>query len=245
MILFTTILLFCVYSQTVFAQPSKENVVSNFMNTLITKGKEEAMEYVSSDVKIPEIRENTRISGVSGLPSPKENVRVSVAYFDDGENEPERIAFIWEITSRENKITDIRVVYDGSNPFMNELNILKEFRKKYDENILGLSNFPFEITHVEGEIKGQEVTVNYKSSDSNGVVHMNVVSKENELEHPKGKSTRLYYLKNGTKAFCTRDASNNYKLVYQYDGLQYTLVIDGINTHPNDLIYVANSMFLN
>ena len=45
-----------------------------------------------------------------------ENVMVSVAYFDNGKGSEGRIAFIWEITIIKNKITDIRVVYDGSEP---------------------------------------------------------------------------------------------------------------------------------
>ncbi len=82
----------------------------------IKKDEGQARTFLNSNVVIPEIREETPINNVMGLPSPKENVMVSIAYFDDGKGFQGRIALIWEITIVKNKITDIRVVYDGSEP---------------------------------------------------------------------------------------------------------------------------------
>lgn len=244
LIILTTIGLLSTCVQTAIAKPFNDDVVSSFIRTLVTKGEEEARSYVDSDVDIPEIRENTPIRGVSGLPSPKGNVRVSVAYFDDGKNAPDRMAFIWEVTYKKNKITDIRVVYDGSNPFMNELNIIKAYKKKFSKNILGLSSFPFDITHVDGEIKGEVANIQYKNNEKNGIINLKVEPKDKELDMYKDVGSKLYFLKNGEKALCLRDSSHNYKLIFQYDELQYTIDIEGIVTQPNDLIYVANSMFL-
>lgn len=98
-------------------------LVRDFIIALTKNDEELARTYLSLNVKIPEIREDTPIRSFSGLPSPKENVVVSVAYFDDKEKS-KRIAFIWEIAFSKDKITDINVVYDGSNPFMNESNII-------------------------------------------------------------------------------------------------------------------------
>ena len=93
---------------------------------MVKKDEKLARTYLSSNVKIPEIGEETPINRILGFPSPKENVRVSIAYFYDGDNMPERIAFIWEITFNKDKITDIRVVNDSSNPFISESNVIKE-----------------------------------------------------------------------------------------------------------------------
>ena len=94
----------------------------------------------------------TPIRRFLGLPSPNENVRVSIAYFYDGDNEPERIAFIWEITSNREKITDIRVVYDGSNPFIDELKAINEYEAKNRTIVLAPSKFPFDITHIDADV---------------------------------------------------------------------------------------------
>ena len=82
----------------------------------IKKDEGQARTFLNSNVIIPEIVEKTPINSVMGVPSPKENVMVSIAYFDSGEGSRGRIAFIWEIAIIKNKITDIRVVYDGSEP---------------------------------------------------------------------------------------------------------------------------------
>ena len=82
----------------------------------IKKDEGQARSFLNSNVIIPEIVEKTPINRVTGVPSPKENVMVSIAYFDNGEGSQGRIAFIWEIAIIKNKITDIRVVYDGSEP---------------------------------------------------------------------------------------------------------------------------------
>ena len=53
--------------QSVMAKPLSDDVVSNLMYALVKKDEKLARSYVSSEVKIPEIRENTPITGFSGL----------------------------------------------------------------------------------------------------------------------------------------------------------------------------------
>lgn len=116
--IFIAFTLVLILSQPVMATHDIIKIGSEFVITsLIKKDEEHARTYLTSNVVIPEIREDTPINRVTGLPSPNENVSVTMAYFDDGEGMQERIAFIWEITFVEDKVTDIRVVYDGSNPF--------------------------------------------------------------------------------------------------------------------------------
>ncbi|QDP41495.1 hypothetical protein [Radiobacillus deserti] len=231
-------------SQIVSATPYKSDVVSNFIHALITKGEDKAEQFLSSDVEIPEIRENTRIKEILGLPTSKDNVHVSVAYIDDGEDEPKRIAFIWEIMSTKDKITNIKVVYDGSNPFMNESNIIQEYRKKHGKKILGIAEFPIDVTHIDGEMVGDKVTINYRSTKHNAAVQLEVVPEEKELESLKEKNTKIYYLKNGTKALLAKDSSSNPTLVFLHGEMRYTISMVGKKFYANDFIFVANSMFI-
>lgn len=89
---------------------------SQFVLAVTKKKEDQAKTHLASNVVIPEVKEDTPINQITGLPSPEGNVVVAVAYFSDGENISGRIAFIWEMIFTEEKITDIRVIYDGSSP---------------------------------------------------------------------------------------------------------------------------------
>ncbi|MGE7694986.1 hypothetical protein ACQKNC_12880 [Lysinibacillus sp. NPDC094177] len=205
------------------------------------KEEEQLKTYISSNVTIPEIREETPISGFSGLPSPKENVRVALAYFNDGENMPERIAFIWEITFNQEKVTDIRVVYDGYNPFMNESKIIKEYMKKYIVNILTVSQFPFDITHVKGSINNDILLIRYQNVNSQGLLQVRVEPDEENLKAAEGEN--IYTLKNGIKALYQPNVN---QLIFVHDSLKYSIsIVSEIteNFTVQDLLEIANSMF--
>ncbi|WP_458413263.1 hypothetical protein ACNQFZ_21220 [Schinkia sp. CFF1] len=246
LITFITIGLLSFSSQTVIANPLKDDVFRNFMQTLLTKGEEKAEKYVASDVNIPEIRENTPIRRFAGLPSPKENVRVSIAYFDDGENEPERIAFIWEVTSTKDKITDICVVFDGSNPMMNELKVVKEYDDKFRKRILVPSSFPFDITHVDGYVDKDILMLRYRNKELNGTLQIKVVPKDNvDIERFKGKNDRYYTLKDGTTAIYQPNYHPAYRIIFNKNEFRYYIGINKStkkNMIVDDLIKVANSM---
>jgi hypothetical protein len=121
-ILFSSFLLFFNVQHVLAVQPKKD-VISNFTMALFQEDNMLARSYLDKDVHLPKIRENTKITGISGLPSPKENVKVIIAYFKAENGNPNRIGFIWEVTYTKDKITNIRVVYDGSNPLMNEYSL--------------------------------------------------------------------------------------------------------------------------
>ncbi|KOS62794.1 hypothetical protein FJQ98_06885 [Lysinibacillus agricola] len=225
--------------QHVKAGPYGNDVVSNFTMALMKKDEKQARTYLSSNVKLPEIREETPIRRVSGLPSLKANVRVSLAYFDDGEDMPERIAFIWEITSNQEKITDIRVIYDGSNPFMNESKMIKEYSNKHKANILTASKFPFDITHVEGNINKDTLLIRYRNVKLHGLLQVKIEPGEEDLEAAKGEN--IYTLKNGIKALYLRN-----ELIFLHDSLKYSIRIESEIPQDftvYDLLEIANSMF--
>lgn len=249
LLILTTIGILSYCSQTVVATPIKNDVVRNFMQTLITIGEDRAKKYVASDVNIPEIREDTPIKRFADLPSPKENVKVSIAYFDDGEKEPERIAFIWEVTSIKDKITNIRVVYDGSNPMMNELKVVKEYEHRFHKRILVPSAFPFDITHVDGYVDNDILMLRYRNKELKGTLQMKVVPKDNiELERLKGKGDSYYTLNDGTKIIYQPHFHPAQRIIFNKNDFRYYI---GINKSTNkditvdELIKVANSMLLN
>jgi len=234
--------------QSVMAKSFSNDVVSNLMYAVVKKDEKLARSYVSSEVKIPEIREDTPIKRFSGLPSPEENVRVSIAYFYDGENNPERIAFIWEISTNKEKITDIRVVYDGSNPFMNESKAIKEYEAKNKTNILTPSAFPFDITHIDGYVDKDILMLSYRNADLGGLLQIKVVPHDADLEILKGENAEFYSLKNGTNALYQSNSPPADQLVFQNGNSRYSIGI-GYSTKQNvtvnDLLKIANSMFLN
>ena len=155
--------------------------------------------HVSSKAEIPEIRENTPILKFSGLPSPENNVMVSIAYFH-AENNSERIAFIWEVTSDKEKITNIRVVYDGSNPFINESKARMEYEAKNKTNVLYPSKFPFDITHINGDVDKDVLMLRYRNADLGGLLQIKVDPHNADLNTLEDINDEFYSLKNGTNA---------------------------------------------
>lgn len=234
--------------QSVKAKPLSDDVVSNLMYALVKKDEKLARSYVSSEVKIPEIRENTPIAGFSGLPSPKKNVMVSIAYFYAEENNPERIAFIWEVRSNKEKITNIRVVYDGSNPFMNESKARMEYQAKNKTNILYPSKFPFDITHIDGYVDKDVLMLRYRNADLEGLLQIKVVPHNAYLGTLKGENDEFYSLKNGTNALYQPNFPAASQLVFQNGNSRYSIGISYStkdNVTVDDLLKIANSMFLN
>jgi hypothetical protein len=236
-------------TQTVIATTLRDgDVVSNFIHTLVTKGEKEARSFTASDVEIPEIREKTPIRGFSGLNSPYENVRVSIGYFDIGENEPDRIAFIWEVTSNKEKVTDIRVVYDGSNPFVDESKVIREYQDKMKITILAPSKFPFDITHIDADIDRNTLMLRYRNADLEGLVQIKVEPDDVDLKEIKGENDKLYTLKNGKKALYQSNLPTAHQLIFQHKNLSYSIGISKTTKKEitvEDLLIIANSMFLN
>ena len=224
---------------------NSDELVRDFIMALTKKDEKLARTYLSLDVKIPEIREDTPLRSFSGLPSPKENVMVSVAYFDDGE-EKNRIAFIWEITFSKDKITDIHVVYDGSNPFMNESYVIKEYNEKNKIGILTASEFPFDVTHIEGEVNTDILIIRYKNVDFGGLLQIQAEPKNIELKSIKREKDQFYTLNNGIKALYQPSYPLGHQLVFLHDNVKYSIgVKDNQNQNftVDDLLKIANSMF--
>lgn len=90
-----------------------------------------AQTYLADGVKLPEIRENSPIKSYQLVNSPINNIKVLLANFWDEDLGGERLALIWELTVEDNKITKIRTVFDGANPLMDEVKLIKDYQNLY------------------------------------------------------------------------------------------------------------------
>lgn len=218
-------------------QSGSEFVISYF----VKNDEEQARTYLAPNVTIPELREDTPINGVMGLPSPEENVSVAVTYFDDGRGQRGRIAFIWELQFENNKITDIRVVYDGSNPYSNESNLINEFESKSKTNVLAPSEYPFEITHIDGDVSNEQLEINYRDVDTETLMQIRIENNDTPIETFQSNNDQYYTLQNGIKALY----KPNSLLIFQNNNQLYSIRMESEeeqNFQVDDYLKVANSM---
>lgn len=234
-------------SQAVFAeQPNK--VVNDFMEHLIDKGRKSVESFLFDKmIKIPEFKENTLIDKFVVLPTPQySDTQVVVTYFK-GDVGGELIAFIWELVVKDGKISRIKVIHDGTNPFMEEAKLVKEYELKRQTNVLVPTKFPFEVSGFSGYIDNELLTFSYLSEQINGVLKIAVVPVFRELEHFKGMYGEFYTLKDGTKVLYRPKFDIAYEIMFQKNGLHYSVSI-GNKTYlnkeftVNDLIEIAESM---
>ncbi|MFE7083486.1 hypothetical protein [Priestia megaterium] len=220
----------------------------NFVHSLTRMGSEQAEKYVAQNVYIPEIREDTPLRNIQGLPSSKENEQILIGYFNDGKATNERIAFIWKVAFTKTQITDINEVYNGSNPFMNEFNAIKKYEKKFHVDILKPTAFPFEITHIDTQQDNDTLIIRYRNDMLSGLFQLKVTENNNSLEDYKGIKDVPYTLKNGTKALYQPNYFPAKQLLFQRGKLIYTIGISKATKKyvtANDLLKIANSMISN
>ncbi len=208
-----------------------------------------AQKFVEGYVEIPDIRENSRIKQYQLVPSPKAGVKILIAHFDDEVLKGERLAFIWELTVHGKSITKIRVLFDGSNPLVDEARLINEYQSKNRRHVLIPAEFPFrEVTRFDGCIEhGSSLVLTYWNDKVNGFFRERVSPISMELERYKGKSDVYYTLKDGTKALYRTKFEFGYELRFQKNGLHYTLTIGNkkslmVKYTPETLMRIANSM---
>ncbi|MCM2534167.1 hypothetical protein NDK43_19640 [Neobacillus pocheonensis] len=204
-------------------------------------------------VKIPEIREDTPIGGLETLPSPHKNTLVMIGSFQDDcfDNRPggcaRRIAFIWEVSIKNNKISKIKVVSDVANPHMNELIITKEYKEKFNKEILVPFYFPFKMTHVTGKISGEKINLYYKNVKLKSVLQIEAepTATADELILPKRNRYKPVALIKNYKGVIGKIPAG-YELIFLSDKMKYNVKLTGDNKNykPNsdELIKVANSL---
>lgn len=233
-------------------QPAKavSTVVTNasefVIDYFIENNQEQARTYLAENVTIPEVSENTPINRVTGYPSPDEDVSVVISYFEDERisRRSGRIAFIWELTVEDEKITDIRVVYDGSNPFINEMNLVNEFESQSKTNILTVTEHHFVVQQVDGNIDNGRLELNYRNTETEASLQIAVEQNATALEDFQAANDQIYTLSNGLKALYKPDSE---QFLLQDNNLIYSIHLEGGEDEEQtfeagDYLKIANSM---
>ncbi len=240
LIVFTLIF---IHLQPVKAAPVAVERGSEFVIAYFMKNDEaRARSYLAHDVEIPELREDTPIARVTGLPSPEENVSVVITYFEDERGRGSgRIAFIWEFAIEDDKITEIRVVYDGSNPHLNETNLINQFESKIKSNILMPYDYPFEITRIDGDINNNQLELNYQNPEQELSLQIQVQQNNSPIESFQDNDDQIYTLRNGIKALYKPDT----QLMFQQNSMLYFIRMESEGDQVfqlEDFLKIANSM---
>jgi hypothetical protein len=205
---------------------------------------------VEPGVKIPEIRENSPVMGLSTLPSTHKDTVIVIGNFRDcmGERQDEcieRIAFIWEVSFKNNKISNIKVISDVANPHMNELIVTKEYRQKFNKEILVPMHFPFKMTHVNGKVSGENIFLQYQNKEIAGILEIQAEPTAGEITLPKSNMYKPVPLKKGYQGFIG-ETKKGYELIFLSDNMQYSVKLLGdhkkYKPSKKELIKVVNWM---
>ncbi|NIK66622.1 MULTISPECIES: hypothetical protein [unclassified Paenibacillus] len=139
----------------------KQEAVDQMINALLRHKYDLAQSYLANGARMPEIREDSPILQVEGLPSTKIGHRILIGYFRDEAFNSSRMAFIWDLTIKQDRIIRLDALYDGANPLVNENKVVRDYRNRFDRHVMVPGQFPFEVHKVRGEIKGQRIALQY------------------------------------------------------------------------------------
>ncbi|MCY9697333.1 hypothetical protein [Paenibacillus alginolyticus] len=232
-------------------QPKK--VVETFINHVIKNEQVAAKRYLySQSVKIPELVEGKPIDGFNVLTTPQRNdTQIVVAYFK-GEPGEERIAFIWEVIVKNEEISYIQVIHDGTKPLLEEAKLVKEYQLKFNRRVLVPTEFPAEVTGFHGYITDKNewqpeiLDLGYGMDSLHSYLHIAVIPSTEDLDRYIWKNTEILKLKDGTKVLYNANFDLGYEIRFQKDGLNYKLSVGKKNLSKkftdDDLLKIAESM---
>jgi hypothetical protein len=236
----------CLLSYQVTMAQSQSTVVDKFIEALMKRDEKLMQSYVIEPIKIPELKESENIYKITEVPSIREDTKLLVAYFKEKHHE-NRTAFIWEVVSKGEKISNLKVLYDGTNPFMEEAKIVKEYEMKFKTKVLVPTQFPYDVIRFDGLIHDEYLVLHYSNESIHGGLNVRVSPISSKLEEYKKKRDTFYTLKNGEKAIFSEHYGLGYELRFQKDGFHYTIAIGNKKYLKkkytvNDLIRIAESM---
>ncbi|TVY02154.1 hypothetical protein [Cohnella terricola] len=249
LILFLTVFTGLFFSDENAEAHDKSDVTAKFAQAVWKNDKILAQTCLANGVKLPEIRENSPKKSYQLVRSPMNHVMVMLANFWDEELGGERLALIWELTVEDNKITRIRTVFDGANPLMDELRLIKDYQNLYQREVLMPSEFPFKITHFSGHIEyeHERLVLRYRNEYINSFLQIHIKPVTLGLERYQGKNNQLHTLKDGTKVLYRSKFDLGYEIRFHKEGMHYTVAIGNKKYLKkkftvNDLIKIADSM---
>ncbi|PEL50556.1 hypothetical protein [Bacillus toyonensis] len=241
-------ILFLLYFQStsIIMAKSQTNVISEFKQALLQNDKKLMRSYVTEGIELPTFQKEKPIHEIKIIPSPKEDTTILISYFKDTDDEF-TIGYILEIITKNNKISQINQIYDGTNPLMKEATIVKKYEMKCKEHILTPTKFPFEIHEFQGYIYNDYLELRYYNKDSNRIFKITVSPVQHKLDQYVHKGTKFYIFKHNIKAVYNPHFDLAYELIFQKDGFQYKIALGNklyIKRKYNviDLIRIAESM---
>ncbi|UOB95177.1 hypothetical protein BTI679_25140 [Bacillus wiedmannii] len=248
----TFIKIFCVFfllyfqSTSIIMAKSQTDVISEFKHALLKNDKKLMQSYVTEGVELPTFQTNKQIHEIKIVPSPKEDTTVLISYSKDTDD-GFTIGCILEIVTKNNKISRINQIYDGTNPLMKEATIVKEYELRIKRHILTPTKFPFEIHEFQGYIYNDYLNLQYYNEGINGILKITVSPVQHKLDQYVHKGTKFYILKHNIKAVYNPHFDLAYELIFQKDGFQYKIAIGNKlyikrKYSVNDLIRLAESM---
>ncbi|MGM2816069.1 hypothetical protein [Bacillus cereus group sp. Bce001] len=248
----TCIKIFCVFfllyfqSTSIIMAKSQTDIISEFKHALLKNDKKLMQSYVIDGIELPNFQKNKPIHEIKIVPSPKNDTTILICYFK-GTDDEFTIGCILEIVTKNNKISRINQIYDGTNPFMKEATIVKEYEMNCKEHILTPRKFPFEIHEFQGYIYNDYLNLQYYNEDINGILKITVSPVQNKLGFYVLRGAKFYPLKNNITALYNPHFDSAYELIFQENGFQYTIAIGNKRYikgkyNVKDLIQIAESM---
>ncbi|PEC19013.1 hypothetical protein [Bacillus cereus] len=244
--LFCILFLLYFQSTTIIMAKSQTDVINEFKHALLKNDKKLMQSYVIEGIEIPTFQANKQIHEIKIVPSPRKDTTILISYFKDTDD-GFTIGCILEIVTKNNKISRINQIYNGTHPLMKEATIVKEYEMKCKEHILTPTKFPFEIHEFQGYIYNDYLDLQYYNEDINGIFKITVSQVQNKLGLYVHSGAKFYSLKNNIKAVYNPHFDLAYELIFQKDGFQYTIAIGNKlyikrKYNVNDLIQIAEAM---
>jgi len=177
---------------------SQTNVISEFKQALLKNDKKLMRPYVTEEINLLTFPKDKTIHEIKIVLSPKADTIILISYFKDTDD-GFTIGFILEIVTKNNKISQINQIYDGTNPLMKEATIVKEYELKIKRHILTPTKFPFEIHKFQGYIYNGYLELRYYNKDSNGIFKITVSPVQHKLDQYVHKGTKFHILKHNIK----------------------------------------------
>lgn len=214
---------FLLPSNSVMAGTRPQEAVDKFMQKFLNSKSIDSD--VFDGVYIPEIKTDSPIGEYNIVPTPQRKDTMLVVAFYKDEIRDDRVAFIWELVVKNDKVSHIETIYNGTIPLLEEAKLVKEYELKFQKNVLVPFKFPFEITDFHGYLDNDYLSLTYRSEPINGMVKISVSPAERQLNFFKANKDEFHALNDGTKVLYRISDPLEYGIIFQKDGLQYHIGI--------------------
>ncbi|MFE7064541.1 hypothetical protein ACFVAD_20610 [Sutcliffiella sp. NPDC057660] len=246
--IYITVLSFCflLSSRSVMAGTyPPQKVVDKFMQQFLNE------KSINSDVfdgvYIPEINIDSPIGEYNIVPTPQRKDTMLVVAFYKDEIRDDRVAFIWELVVKNDKVSHIETIHNGTIPLLEEAKLVKEYELKFKKNVIVPTSLPFEITDFDGYIYKDSLELIYRSEPITGMLKVTVSPIERPLEEYEDNQSQIHALKDGTKVIFLTINPAAEVIIFQKKGLQYNIGVGNKKYLKkefdiNDLLQIAESM---